>query len=82
MEIIMEIIFENVTIWISASNPKEAYNKLCNALGTLGDDVEWETDTYANISLPIESVVRYVEDDLYPDAELTIVAACETEGNG
>jgi hypothetical protein len=40
-----ETSFENVTITIQSVTPREAYDKLCAALGTI-DGVDWTTDTY------------------------------------
>jgi hypothetical protein len=42
----VEVQFNNVTITISAKDPKTAYSKLCKALDTLSPYVEWTTDTY------------------------------------
>ena len=40
-----ETSFENVTITIQAVSPREAYDKLCAALGKI-DGIDWTTDTY------------------------------------
>jgi hypothetical protein len=43
----MEVTFHNVTITIKAKSPREAYDKLCDALAHLpGVLSEFTTDTY------------------------------------
>ena len=41
----IDVTFNNVTITINASSPKEAYRKLCEALSN--GDIEYATDTFA-----------------------------------
>lgn len=44
----METTFHNVLITIEAENPEEAYTKLCNMFGTLGETLEYTTDTFSS----------------------------------
>jgi hypothetical protein len=71
-----ETSFENVTITIQAATPREAYDKLCAALGTI-NDVDWTTDTYC-----INGGERSCTSELWPkDAETINPAPAEQSSN-
>ena len=44
----MTVYFRNVLISIEADDPKAAYDRLCDVLGSAAaeGDLEWATDTY------------------------------------
>jgi hypothetical protein len=49
----METTFLNVTITVTAGTPKEAYERLCSALGNL--ECDWNTDTFTTDESPDDS---------------------------
>ena len=63
-----ETSFENVIITIRAATPREAYDKLCGALGAI-DDAEFTTDTFC-----INGGESHCTSELWPKDTETIVS--------
>jgi putative lipoic acid-binding regulatory protein len=63
-----ETSFENVSITIRAATPREAYDKLCGALGAI-DDAEFTTDTFC-----INGGESHCTYELWPKDTETIVS--------
>lgn len=64
----MEVTFNNLTVTIGGvEHPKQAYDRLCNALATVAE-IEWQTDTYYTCLPQAEPTEERSTTELFPDA--------------